>query len=56
MNLIIMDNANNYINYIVSDTMEKAIQAFPNHVTINYDTVEGKAFMEELIANNYNKN
>ena len=54
MNLIIMDQSNNYINYIVADTMEKAIEVFPNKIIINYDTIEGKAFMEELIANNYN--
>lgn len=50
-----MDNSNNYINYIVADTMEKAIEAFPNHVIINYDTEQGTVFMEQLIANNYNK-
>jgi len=55
MNLIIMDQSNNYINYIVANSLAKAEEAFPNHVIINYDTVEGNALMEELIANNYNK-
>lgn len=55
MNLIIMDQSNNYVNFIVANTMEKANESFPNHVIINYDTDEGKVFMTELSSNNYNK-
>jgi hypothetical protein len=55
MNLIIMDSANNYLNYIVADTAEKALEVYPDATVIDYDTPKGKIFMDKLTSNNYNK-
>ena len=55
MNFIIMDQSNNYVNFIAANSTEKAEEAFPDHVIINYDTVEGEIFMNALSSNNYNK-
>lgn len=55
MNLIVMDSANNYLNYIVADSIEKALEVYPGAKVIDYDTPEGKIFMDNLVSNNYNR-
>jgi len=54
MNIIIMDSSNNYINYVVVNGIESAVQSFPDMVFIDTETEEGLTFMHQLIANNYN--